>query len=88
MSGGDGGLTLEGYVERLEELFITLAAFDGDFLKEYYDGLLNHGLNTRDCPQLIAHLSNVMLNGDDDAKKEAEHLIVAHGFARVSGTVH
>ena len=88
MSGGGGGLTLDGYVERLEELFITLAAFDSDFLDEYYDGLLNHGLNTRDCPQLIAHLNRLRNSGVGDESKEAEHLIVAHGFARVSGTVH
>lgn len=78
----------DGYVERLQNLFITLVAFDSEFLKEYYDGLLFHGLNTRDCPQLIAHLSNIRQNGNEDASKEAEHLIVAHGFARISGTVH
>ena len=88
MSGGEGGLVLEGYTDRLMELYVTLAVFDGDFLKEYYDGLLNHGLNTRDCPQLIAQLNRVRQNGIGDESKEAEHLIVAHGFARISGTVH
>jgi hypothetical protein len=74
-------------VERLQDLFMCLYVMDKAFLMEYYGGLLAHGLNTPDHPALMLTLNQLRSSGGEIGI-EAEHLIVAHGFARVSGTVH
>lgn len=80
------------YVSQLQNLYstIALAGAPRRTLQGHYQGMLELGMsNKTKFPRLIEALTSIVINptATDEQVIEAEHVLVAHGFTQIGGTI-